>query len=81
MKAGKFFYGRYRKEVPFLSKMVYKRVRVWTSASPYKPWLTDPDSPHLRGNYEKVEYLFSRTWKFILYELSVATVYPGKKVQ
>ena len=28
---GTIFYQRYAKGVPFLSKMVYKRVRVWTS--------------------------------------------------
>ena len=30
---GIIFYGSYMKRLPFLSKMVYKRVRVWTSGS------------------------------------------------
>ena len=29
-QTGTIFYGRCTKGVPFLSKMVYKRVRVWT---------------------------------------------------
>ena len=41
---GTIFYGKYAKGVPFLSKMVHKRVRVWTSgrASPYKTLLSTP---------------------------------------
>ena len=31
MKGVPFSDGKYAKEVPFLSKMVHKRVRVWTS--------------------------------------------------
>ena len=44
MKGVPFFNGRYRKGVPFLSKMVYKRVRVgpWGRASPYKTLLSGP---------------------------------------
>ena len=44
MKGVPFFNGRYMKGVPFLSKMVYKRVRGWTSggASPFKTLLSSP---------------------------------------
>ena len=43
---GTNFYERYTKGVPFLSKMIYKRVRVWTS---YKTWSSPPPPPPRGG--------------------------------
>jgi len=50
VKGGPFFNGRYTKGVPFLSKMMYKRVRDWTSGRslPLKIFVEYPSPRALR---------------------------------